>query len=380
MIPYVGGTSGYRIVMPKNYVWARGRSRVYAPVAAANAAVKGPYFFSAVLTISLACAAFAQNGGQPGQFLDFGVGARAMAMGGAYYGVSDDASAAYWNPSGLAQLQRKELTTMQATLFQQTKLLYLSYAQPMKSGSTFALSMTQLSGSGFENVAATYDPTTSEVTSINSNGSFNDQQQAIGLSFAKSITETMLFGMNVKQITRKLAGSSDNTKSLDLGAMKTMGSSFRMGLGIQNVFSQTTGDTQDKYPVTIKYGNSLRMFKERLLLTADINKVLNGATDVRFGGEYWVIKWFAFRFGLLGLPAVQETDFGFGLNFNNLTLDVAQGIHDIGASTRISVTFRFGQSRNDNSTAQVKNLVKLAMEAFQEGNFTLAAHEIQSGA
>src|SRR5471030_2497296 len=144
---------------------------------------------------------------------------------------------------------------------------------------------------------------------------------------------------------------------------------------MQNVFAQTTGDTQDKYPVTVKVGNSLRLFKERLTLALDADKVLGGTTDLRFGGEYWVSRWFAFRFGLLGLPAIQEEDFGFGLNFKSFTLDVAQGIHDLGSSTRFSVTFRFGQSRSDRSTGQVKNFIKQGMEAFQEGNFALATQK-----
>ncbi len=128
---------------------------------------------------------FAQNGGQVGQFLDYGVGGRAMAMGGAYPGISDDASAAYWNPAGLAQLQRKEFTTMQATLFAQTKLTYFSMAYPTKGGSTFALSLVQLQGSGFENVSATYDPNTGQTTSVQSNGSFSDNQKSIALSWAQ---------------------------------------------------------------------------------------------------------------------------------------------------------------------------------------------------
>ncbi|HEX4047986.1 MAG TPA: PorV/PorQ family protein [Elusimicrobiota bacterium] len=328
-----------------------------------------------LLSVLAAAPVFAQNGGQVGQFLDYGVGGRAMAMGGAYYGISDDASAAYWNPAGLAQLQRKELTTMQATMFQDTKLTYFSYAQPTKGGSVFALSMTQLAGSGFEAVNATFDPATQEATSVQSNGGFTDQQQAIALSWGKNVTETVLFGMSAQDVTRKLAGSSDSTKLLNLGMMKTMGTSYRLGLGVDNVFSQTTGDTQDTYPVTIKLGNSLRLFKERLTLALDAEKVLNGTTDLRFGGEYWVSRWFAFRFGLLGLPSIQEEDFGFGLNFKSLTLDVAQGIHSLGSSTRFSVTFRFGQSRTDRSNAQVKGFIKLGMEAFQEGNFALAAQK-----
>lgn len=359
------------LVMPYEIVRGRASERV-SPASAAFAAAAGALFAGAAL---FPLPAAAQNGGTPGQFLNFGVGGRAMAMGGAYYGISDDASAAYWNPSGLAQVQRKELTAMQATLFQQTKFTFLSYAQPTKGGSTFALSLAQLQGSGFEKVDAVFNPATGDATSVATNGNFNDSQRAIGLSWAKGITETVLFGMTAKQVTRTLAGSSDNTKSLDIGTMKTMGASYRLGLGLQNVFSQTQGDTQDKYPVTIKLGNSLRLFKERLTLSADAQKVLAGSTDLRFGGEYWVSRWFAFRFGLLGLPSVQETDFGFGLNFNSLTFDVAQGIHDLGSSTRISLTFRFGQSRNDRSTAQVKSFIKQAMEAFQEGNFALAAQK-----
>lgn len=327
------------------------------------------------LAAVLAASAFAQSGGQPGQFLSYGVGGRALAMGGAYYGVSDDASAAYWNPAGLAQVQRKELTTMQATLFAQTKLTYFSYAHPTKGGSTFALSMTQLASTGFEKVDVVYNPSTNEPQTITGGGSFNDSQKAMSLSWGKGVTETVLFGMSVKQVTRELGGSSDNFKSLDLGTMKTMGASYRLGLGIQNVFAMRTGDTEDKLPVTIKLGNSLRLFKERLTLAADVQKVLSGDMDMRFGGEYWIARWFAFRFGLLGLPRIQETDFGFGLNFKSFSLDLAQGIHDLGSSTRFSATFRFGQSRTDRATGQVKNFIKQGMEAFQEGNFALAAQK-----
>ncbi|OGS41394.1 MAG: hypothetical protein A3J82_01260, partial [Elusimicrobia bacterium RIFOXYA2_FULL_69_6] len=107
----------------------------------------------------------------------------------------------------------------------------------------------------------------------------------------------------------------------------------------------------------------------------DANKPLSGSFDMRFGGEYWIARWFAFRFGLMGLPDIQETDFGFGLNFRSFNLDIAQGIHDLGSSTRISLSFRFGQSKGDRSTAQVRAFMKAGMEAFQEGNFALAAQK-----
>ena len=40
----------------------------------------------------------------------FGVGARSLGMGNAYTGVASDFSALYWNPAGLAQMQRGEFS------------------------------------------------------------------------------------------------------------------------------------------------------------------------------------------------------------------------------------------------------------------------------
>src|SRR6266581_1799685 len=57
------------------------------------------------------------TGGQPGEFMSYGAGARSLAMGAAFVGVADDASATYWNPPGLSQITRKELTFLKATLF-----------------------------------------------------------------------------------------------------------------------------------------------------------------------------------------------------------------------------------------------------------------------
>ncbi len=42
--------------------------------------------------------------------IGFGVGSRALSMGGAYIGVADDYTAVFWNPAGLAQMRRLEFT------------------------------------------------------------------------------------------------------------------------------------------------------------------------------------------------------------------------------------------------------------------------------
>ena len=53
-----------------------------------------------------------------------GVGARPLGMGGAYAAVCDDTAAVFWNPAGLGQLSRAELSGMYAAIFN-GKIFYL---------------------------------------------------------------------------------------------------------------------------------------------------------------------------------------------------------------------------------------------------------------
>jgi len=52
------------------------------------------------------------GGGDAWSFLSAGMGARAIGLGGSFVALADDATATYWNPSGLAQLNNREMTLM----------------------------------------------------------------------------------------------------------------------------------------------------------------------------------------------------------------------------------------------------------------------------
>ncbi len=61
-----------------------------------------------------ATGAFAQTTPIFGQPYTFGIGPRAIGMGGAFVAVADDASAAYWNVAGLAQISSYEISLSSA--------------------------------------------------------------------------------------------------------------------------------------------------------------------------------------------------------------------------------------------------------------------------
>src|SRR3990172_7768172 len=50
------------------------------------------------------------NAGQAGEFLRWGVGAKALGMGRAFSSIADDASALYWNPAGMANFEERGMS------------------------------------------------------------------------------------------------------------------------------------------------------------------------------------------------------------------------------------------------------------------------------
>ena len=68
------------------------------------------------------------------EFMELGVGARALGMGNTFVGLADDPTAFYWNPAGLVQSKDKELFLMHSEDFEggivQVNTVALTYPTP----------------------------------------------------------------------------------------------------------------------------------------------------------------------------------------------------------------------------------------------------------
>jgi hypothetical protein len=64
-----------------------------------------------ILNLFIIVSVFSQNNDDAIRITDnqIGFGARALGMGGAYMAISEDYSAVYWNPAGLAQMRKMEI-------------------------------------------------------------------------------------------------------------------------------------------------------------------------------------------------------------------------------------------------------------------------------
>ena len=322
------------------------------------------------------------TGGQPGEFLTYGAGARSLAMGSAFVGVADDASATYWNPAGLSQITRKELTLMQATLFADTTYDFYSFVKPSKKGgSAWGLSLTQLGSSGFERVNTTVDQQSQQFTDVHTGGGFAVSEKAYTWSYGRKVVDHVSIGTSLSQITRSVDTSADSTMAANLGTLIDMKEGRRrLGITIQNVYAKISGDTSDTMPLVFRLGLSDQYFKKRLLLAFDLDKNLNANLGYHFGGEFGFSKKFKGRFGFQGSQGegVRETDVGFGYTIKAITFDYSIGLSGLGTGNRISLTWKFGRSVLERREETVHQLVQKAYAAAQTGNFLVVQEQLQA--
>ncbi len=316
---------------------------------------------------------FAGNtGGQVAQFMSFGAGARSLAMGRAFFAVSDDATSIYSNPAGMSQLEKKEISVMQATLAEETNLTTISYVHPTKNGWAWGANMTQLKAGGFEKVKA---ETTAGVTKLTRTGTFSDEQTGMVFGFGKRVIDILSVGMSLKKIDRVLDTASDSFITADAAILthpKGPESGYKLAFGIQNMFSMTSGDTDDKLPLLIKLGNSYRGLKDRMILALDLTQnISKSVTEWNFGAEYWVWRYLVLRAGVEGNVGLRQSGFGLGFKIRSLTLDVAQGINDLGSSTRMGIGMKFGKSVIAKREDSTRRLIQEGMAAYQQGNYVL---------
>ena len=331
-------------------------------------------FFIAFSAVS----ALAQSGGQPGAFMSYGAGARGLGMGGAFFAVADDASASYWNPAALTMLERKEFSAMQATLFADTTLNFFTYAHPTTTKGTWAVSMTQLKSVGFEKISISVNPDTQDIVDIKTLGTFDSTERALAFSWGRDVSDKLSFGIMAKNISRTLDTSADSFNAIDIAMLQKFSKTYRAAIGVQNVFSMASGDTEDKLPLTLKFGQALSLFKGSLVFGFDISKPQASDMNWRFGGEYWLMYWAALRFGVMGAPGIQEADFGLGIKYKSLGFDIAQGVHELGSTTRFSVTMRMGQSNKGKHDREVREIIRQALQYFKSGYFGRAMEKLRA--
>lgn len=322
------------------------------------------------------------TGGQPAEFLQFGASAKGMAMK-AFFSISDDASAIYYNPAGLVQCDRKEILALHTELFPNTQTIYdfIGFVYPTIKYGIFSIGITQLLSTGFEKIEIEYDPASEDIIKIENKGTFDDRQMAVLLGYGKEVVEHINLGFGFKYISRKLDLYSDTMIGVDIYAL-VIGVNSRfpklnLAFGIKNLISTKNG-TEDSLPIIFKLGGSYKFMRDKLVLGLDIEQNINSEMKWMLGTEYWLLEFFALRLGFEGLSYLKETTAGLGFKYKDYRVDYSFAYHELGFSHRVSADIKWGKSVKFDREEEVKRLVNETVALYTAGKFMEAAKKAES--
>ena len=171
---------------------------------------------------------FSKVGVGTGTFLNLPVGARATALGTAFVGMADDATALYWNPAGITRTPGSNVTGSYSAMF--AGITHNFAAATFSVGESYkaGISATTLSSGDIE--------VTDLFNQEGTGGFYSATDLAFGLSIAGQLTDQFSFGATGKLVNMSIADVSASGVAFDFGTMYDPGIlGLTIGFAIQNL-------------------------------------------------------------------------------------------------------------------------------------------------
>ena len=182
-----------------------------------------------LLAIALPAVAGGNSSGSVGaQFLKIGVGSKYLGMADAGVATANDAYAAYWNPAGLVEVENWSMAFTNVNWLLDIDLNYFAAARQFENVGVFAASVAVLSANDQE--------ITTVLDQDGTGSSYRVSSFAVGLSFARQLTNRFAFGMSGKYVGEEIGEVSSRGFGLDFGTLLYTGfKSLRIGMSITNM-------------------------------------------------------------------------------------------------------------------------------------------------
>jgi hypothetical protein len=280
------------------------------------------------------------------EFLLLGAGARGTALGGAYGAMATDVSALYYNPAGVALLERPGITIGTYDYVAGTRYTWGGAAFPFSGGSRTV--GFQIGTFGFKD-----QPVYTEEQPNGTGATYSVAETFLGATFAQNFSDRFAAGLTFKYINDRLGTVSGSAFAVDFGTsfhaalgdhpvkfaftLANLGSNLNYsGTGLRGDVPRTPIPGQDQVPTLpqqsdlstkdfplptiFRVGLAYDMISResnRLTLLGDFNQPNSNKPGFAVGGEWATTK--------LG-----SSDFGFALRgsytftgANNVTLTSA---------------------------------------------------------
>ena len=285
-----------------------------------------------------------------GEFLALGAGARAVALGGAYTAIVDDATAGYWNSAALANIDERQVHAMHAQRFSGlVEHSFVAVAIPSQRLDGIALSIMRV---GVGNIKFTRLPNPNRPPGANNRPLVSSVETssdyAVYLSGGQRLSSRLSVGGSAKLLYRTVGGFNAYGLGLDLAMRYDLAGGVRLALNLRDATSTPVFWSTDEsdsirpsivsglaYARQLGPGTATVSFGSRAGGEAADE---SGAEPLNFGFEY--------DRGTIALRAgLEEGRQAFGLGLvphDRLEVDLAYLDHDELESTyQVSLGFRY---------------------------------------
>ncbi len=310
----------------------------------------------------LTAALFGQEANQPDAWggvtdiFDFPVGARAMAMGGAFVATVDDPFALYWNPAALQQVTNMGLGLYYTNLDGGSNYQYVAYAHPTLFSGTFSAGILSISTGDVplrDDDPALVGITNSGRTLFLFGYGFN-VRSGISLGINFKVERANLIGYDIDPATT-YANLTESSYGADVGflyAPKTKDfflENFSIGLCVQNALQRTIRamETRETTPMNVRFGLSKKFefsADNQMVIALEADKNEMTPLQPHVGFEYRYMQLAALRVGM----SDDKLTFGGGVKIAGMNLDYSYWNGKdavLGPSHRISVVLNVGKNR-----------------------------------
>jgi len=342
-----------------------------------------------IMALVLQTALYAQKphrvGTTAANFLEYGFGAAGAAMGDACLATTNDISAMYWNPAGMAFMEQSEAQMVYQPWIVDINTSFAAAGLVIPSIGTIGLGFISVDYGEMDVTTVTMQEGTGET--------FSSSDYAISLSYARLLTEGFGFGISGKYIGSKIWHMQANALAVDMGVVvrtyffsrnNELENGLRLAMSISNYGTRMKYDGIDlvqsidiapdedgnfKYvegqyrlsewelPLIFRIGASMVPFhteNQRLVVAVDALHPNNNAESVNLGMQYELDVPSTGKFFLRGgYKALFLPDSEYGLSLgagmvkylmNNLAVKIDYAYRDLGLLGKVhsySVGFLF---------------------------------------
>lgn len=322
--------------------------------------IKDRIFTLTILLVLLSCTSYGQKVGSTSmQFLKVMPCARATALGEAYTVWGTGAEAIFWNPAGLAILEKPEFSTTYINWLFDSQQGAVSYAQKIESIGSFGVQIQYVDFGEFEE-------TTNQRPYINdperfgiTGKTFRPFSYLLGISYARQLTEKFSLGGTIKYAHESLFNGQTvvarinatdyeevntwaNGLLFDFGIRYNTGyRSIHIGSVVQN-FGGNVKYAKESHPVPLlfRFGIGADLIgPDGLIYTENQTNRFSMAFDLFHSNDYDQQEHIGLEYEFSGIFAVRT---GYKFNYDSDGFTAGAGIKHSFAGLNFSADYSFG--------------------------------------